>query len=239
MGSRLLTNKLGKSSWSVIHTARIHSFSKYVILKPRYPRLLNMRENRFISFKSMLKKPDAKKLKMQDNIPEHYQLIYRNTMYRYLYFAQILTTTTVVIVVLTLFMDGEIGTQINFENWKMKPKSFDSDALVFLSAFLVINTLLQVMINKMPIRIYNYPKRNHYIMVFYGNLPFTKARLSCKVNEIMKLEETGILPWKDSRYEIAEKRSIILMENFFRRPADLNIMLGYQPQDADDEDSQT
>lgn len=165
--------------------------------------------------------------KAKDNIPEHYELIYRNTMHRYFLMAQIVSAVSVVAISIAYIWQSEIQKP-NLDHWKNKPKTFETDMYMMTIGLILINVALQVILHRCPIRIYNNAPTNKYIMVFYDYLPFMKSRLSCQVSDIKKLKETGILPWSDSRYEILSARKVIMLENFFRRPADLNIMLGYQ-----------
>lgn len=191
----------------------------------------NYNQNKLISFFRAFKKPDAIKFKIKDNIPEQYDLIYRNGMDNYLLVAHIFTTTTAALVCISTLIESGSET-MKFEKWATKPKTTDSDMIIMVSAFIFFWVALQAIVAKMPIRIYNYPKLNKYILIFHGNIPLLKSTIHCNVSDFSKVRPRGILPWKDFTYEIENNRNVILIENYFRRPADLNIILGYQKYDS-------
>lgn len=194
----------------------------------------NVLQKSNLSYFNFSRKSGTNYYRIKDNVSDQYELIYRNGMHRYFLFAQIISSVSVIGVSVMYMWESEVKAP-KFENWKMVPKTFESDTYLILSAFILLNTVLQLALFKCPIRIYNNPNNDKYIMIFYKYIPFRTSRLSCKVRDITKLEETGILPWKNSSYQIQDSRTIIMLDNFFRKPADLNIMLGYQKHTVDND----
>lgn len=176
------------------------------------------------------KKATAEHLKIKDNVPDQYNLIYRNTMDKYLVTAQIISTSCALFLVLILLYIDSPKEKFRPKK-KDQPKHIENETQIFTAFLICFCVTLQAVISKLPIRIYNLPQQDKYLFVFYRSLPLATRNLTCVREEVIKLEETGILPWKDSRYELKNKQNVILLEPYFRRPADLNILLGYQKND--------
>lgn len=176
----------------------------------------------------LFKKPSTKTVKKLDCISDDYNLIYRNTMYRYLLVAQILSSLSTAVIVIFALSNFSGSSRSEFN--EVIPFYTDNEILFYVTCFITLTAIVQVMIAKLPLRIYNCPQNQKYKFVFYGVLPFKTKQTVCKVNEVIKLEESGFMPWRDSKYELLNKREIILFEHCFRKPVDLNIMLGYQKQ---------
>lgn len=60
--------------------------------------------------------------------------------------------------------------------------------------------------------------------MFEGNHPFTKTKVNFDRGDVKALPATGIMPWKDSRF-MMNTRSTILYEDYFRTPAELILMM--------------
>lgn len=59
-----------------------------------------------------------------------------------------------------------------------------------------------------------------YIAVFEGQLPMTKVKFPFNKGEIKELPPTGLMPWKEHRYMIKD-RSTIIFYDYFSRPIEL------------------
>ncbi|KAF2883046.1 hypothetical protein ILUMI_23123 [Ignelater luminosus] len=213
-------------------------FVRVFSMQPKCAPILNTKKNNLVfhrTFFQFFKRPNINTLKQIDGIPPEYILIYRNAMDRYLLSAQIVSTVSAIIVCAVVFFYSQWEFELNTQKWRMddQPNPMENEGFIYATCFVTLCVLLHLIVTKMPIRIYNYPRRQKYVFIFYGILPTTKKRVVCKVNEVIKLEENGLLPWKDSRYEIVQKQNIIMLEHFFRKPSDLNIMLGYEKQAED------
>lgn len=190
-----------------------------------------IREKSFIRF---FAKESVQSLKERDNVPDVFELIYRNKMSGYLRAAQIFSSICGSAVCLKLVLSNSWQITLDTDDWAQKPGSNKNDMYVYLWLFITFCVSMQFFVARMPLRIYNYPKQDEYLMIFYGPFPTMTRRLSCKAKEITK-QDAGILPWTESTYEVKNKTRVILIEHYFRRPADWNIMLGYQKNPENDE----
>ncbi|KAJ8929423.1 hypothetical protein NQ314_017872 [Rhamnusium bicolor] len=210
-----------------ITNANIHnlkSFEKAPILKNKLTLVIPKR-----SFFGWFKRPSKNQLKIADNVPDEYILIYRNTMDRYIFFAQLITTLSAFIIIVSSIIKHDLtNMELDFSSWTYPPRQTENEIYVYVAAFTCLVVILQVLVSRLPIRIYNLPQQKKYIFVIYGNYPFTQKKLTTKVGEIASLPETGISPWKNDRYIIKNQQTLILLDKYFRRPADLYIMLGVQ-----------
>ncbi|KRT83943.1 hypothetical protein AMK59_29 [Oryctes borbonicus] len=184
------------------------------------------------SFLRFFGKESMEKIKEKDNVPDVYQLIYRNTMSKYLLTAQIFSIALAGFVCVNLIV-SQAG-DVLYDTWRTTPGAVKNEVYVYMTVIILISVTMQLFVARMPLRIYHYPKQNQYTMISYGALPGTTRRLTYGLNELTRLE-SGVLPWTESSYEIKDQRKVILIEKYFRTPADLNIMLGYQkpPEDED------
>lgn len=184
------------------------------------------------------RKPSIHELKEKDGVPGDYKLIYRNKMDNYLWYIQMITTTTATLMVLKM-MSSE-GLNFKALPELINDKTFEqSDSFTLMTFFIVAVVLLQSLVYKMPIRIYNCPQLKKYQLVFYGNMPFTQKTFSCKAGEVIEYSQRSLSPWRDQRYLLNsdEKRIVYLFEQYFHRSADLHIMMGLQD-DPDFEDKE-
>ncbi|EFA12317.1 hypothetical protein TcasGA2_TC004218 [Tribolium castaneum] len=175
-------------------------------------------------------KPSQRDLKIADDIPDTYDLIYRNTMGRYVLGAQIITLLAGGAVLLGYALLSEYE---HFEGevtkWSPTSRATDDQEVIYAAFFVLFAISIQTMIRRVPIRIYKVPQTPKYISINYG--PFGKQRFSFKRGEVFHGKETGFLPWKENRYVVQTKkvkRNLIMLETYFRKPADMNIMLGEQ-----------
>lgn len=185
------------------------------------------------TFYSFWRKPSIEELRVKDKVPDQYKLIYKNSMDNYLLSTQIITTLSAAIVGLCLIVSDGIPYQLD-----NKAAAPDNSSIIFITAFALVVVLLQVLLSKIPVRIYSFPQKKKYLFVFYGNMPLTQKTFTCKVGDLIE-SSGGITPWKNSRYLLKsgnQRMTIFLLDDFFRRPADLFIMMGLQP-DPDTEDT--
>lgn len=218
---------------TIFNSLKIHTFNgtKTPILKTNSASIVSKR-----TFFKILRKPSKDDLRVLDNIPDHFKLIYRNNLERYILYTQIGTCVSIVIVVIfCIFFVGSPTKELKFlGEQKHVPRSTENEFEIYIAIFVTIVVLLQVMITKMPLRIYYCCKQKKYILILPTNLPFTNGRMTCKVGDLEKLPVQGILPWKDARFMLNDK-NIILIDDHFRRPADLWVMMGIQ-KDPDSEE---
>lgn len=191
------------------------------------------------NFYNLWRKPSIEELKLKDNVPDNWKLIYKNKLDTYLLFIQIVTTTTATLLALALLVTESNNNEDRWTNVTPDVKHYDSDFFVFLTAFLVIVVVLQSLLSKMPIRIYNHPNKKEYKMFFYGNIPFSQKSCTYRAGQIFEYTEEKQFPWDNLAYLLkineGDQRKLYLLEGYFRRPADLYIMMGLQSDpDADE-----
>lgn len=211
-------------------------------LHKRFLYVPNIRFRKHVEFKQELyyqkrsiynlwRKPSIEELKLKDNIPSNWNFIYKNKLDNYFLSAQILTTATASLLALALIF-SETRDVGNLGNTIQHVKHYESDYLVFFTGFVLFVVLLQVLLSKSPIRIYNNPQKKEYKMIFYGNVPFTTNSCDCKVGQIIEYPDESSLPWNNSAYllktDANNQRKLYLLEMYFKRPADLFIMMGIQ-----------
>lgn len=175
------------------------------------------------------RKPSNEELRIKDNISANYIMIYRNKMERYLFWTQIVTFSTATLIALKLMISPELVVKAPISTTDGMQLE-NSDIFLFVSAFMIVIVVLQLLLTKLPIRIYNCPQKKKYTLVFYGNIPFSVRNLTCKVGDLFE-SPTGITSWKNAKYNLKTEEfdmDIFLLEEYFRRPADLYIMMGVQ-----------
>lgn len=226
---RIISNKLKNGQNIFIYKGLC--YEKTILQKKP---LLNLGTSQKRNFFGFLRKPSIEELRIKDKVPENYKLIYRNKMDYYLLLSQMITTTTVSLMgIMLIFAKG-----IHVNSAIVKNASFEeNDAFIMLTVFIVSVVLLQVVLYKIPIRIYNFPQIKKYKVVFYGNIPLTHKTITCNAGELIDLPEGGTELLKNARYLLKSERTIYLFEYYFQRPADLHIMMGLQS-DPDIEDNE-
>lgn len=186
------------------------------------------------------RKSSIQDLKLKDNVPSNWNLIYKHKMKNYLLSVQLVTTATATLLAL-VYLFNEATDIHNLEEVTQNVKHYDSDYFMFFTAFTVIVVVLQVFLSKTPIRIYNNAQKKEYKMIFYGSVPFTQNSCTFKVGDIYEYPGKSSLPWNNSAYILKmdenNQRKLYLLEAYFKRPADLFIMMGIQ-KDPDVEDKQ-
>ncbi|RZC35168.1 hypothetical protein BDFB_008305 [Asbolus verrucosus] len=183
-------------------------------------------------FLKIFRKPSQRDLKIKDDIPDAFVMIYRNTMSKYIFGAQVISVIASSLVLLAIVTKSDYEDyKRDFEKWSPTSRTTPNEHLYYILFFVTFLVLLQVMVSRTPIRIYKVPQTPKYITVSYGNYFFTKEKYAFKRGEIHHMEERGFLPWRENMYAIekeTDRRTVILLDHYFRRPADLSIMLGEQ-----------
>ncbi|KAB0796814.1 hypothetical protein PPYR_10875 [Photinus pyralis] len=183
-------------------------------------------------FLKFFKRPSDAEVKIRDKIPSYFDVIYKNGMSKYLLLTRICTFGIVLCLCagalyINLFAPATTTKVIEWGNEQRKPQ--EEHLYVLLSGLLVICVVLHILVNTMPIRIYNFAEKGQYVFIFYGLLPTSRRAVFCKLNEVRKVESSSpLLPWRDHKFVIDKKCKVIMLEEYFRLPADYNILLGYQ-----------
>lgn len=211
-----------------------HSSTKRCSLKSNICSNQQLKRNLFTWFT----RQNPSTLKKQDKIPEEYKLVYKTTFDKYLIGCQWLTTTLVAILGFNILNDKSFVDIPLYDKFESKPRTAKNEIYVYMASFIGFIVILHLMMARIPARIYNHAATRRYIFVFYGNLPLSKKHLTCTINEVIKVDEYGIVPWRDCRYKIIKKghseNDVLLFDYYFRKPSDLNIMLGYEKDHIDE-----
>lgn len=184
---------------------------------------------RNISFQS-LRKPNIDKLKLSDNIPKQYELVYRCTMSSYLYAAQISATIGALFVIIVAILNYDSGNKydINLSGIDLHNIMHSEYQLTLFSAgFVLINIAVMILVSKFPVRIYFNAETKKYLGVVHGKIPKTKNILEFNAGDVKHTPKNGILPWNEYYYKLKNGQTIIMLDHYFRKPDDMNIMLGY------------
>lgn len=191
------------------------------------PNLIAKHNERF--FSSWFGKLSESTIKKNDKIDPEYKLVYNTTLDKYLVLGQIVTTTIGSALALTLAFCENITSVDSV------PTEPNMELVLFASSLCFCILVVHRIIARVPIRIYKSQITKEYVFICRGALPFSKNYFTCVANELRKVEEVSpFLPWKESTYKLVknnEERKLVLMDYYFKRPVDLNILLGYQKED--------
>lgn len=187
------------------------------------------------SFYNWFRKPSEAEYRYKDRISPEYKLIYNTTFDKYLVLGQIVTAVIGGIAFIVAILTGETFTTVATPNEPQNGPKFDSEFIVFVASLIVCIVIVQRMISIVPVRIYKSPITKEYVFVKRGVLPFSRKYFTCEANQLQKVEDASpIVPWNESTYKLVqghEQKKLVLLEYCFKRPADLNILLGYQKED--------
>lgn len=158
-----------------------------------------------------------------DSIPPNFTLIYRASIDNYLRACKHFSTFSLIagcgLGVYSYLSEADVST-INF---KLGPLVTDKTELyVFIGAFLLVNLVIRVTMYKLPIRIYKNAKE--YVAVFHEAIPFLKHRLFFNAGDVTQAPIKGILPWRETRYYLTNRRCILIPDGF-RSSSELFSML--------------
>lgn len=115
---------------------------------------------------------------------------------------------------------------------KIEPLDMDVDGrhlIPILVGLILLVILTNMLISRIPLRIYYTHKRGKYLFYFNGFVPDRMNKLEVKAGEIMYTpkESTSIFPFKDDLYTYEPTgQKYILFEHHFKVPIDLSIMQG-------------
>lgn len=171
------------------------------------------------------KKEDS--LKLKDSIPSRYELVYKAPMDTYMAVSQGISSVSLVAFLAFGISNVLSGNSFLFSSsMELGEDIFiqSSEQMVILTvAFMLANVGVQYVASSYPLRIYHYD--HTYISVFTGLLPLQIRTREFKSGDIKQATSTGIaMPWRDAKYVMGGK-SVFLLEDYFRRPADFTAML--------------
>lgn len=191
----------------------------------------------------IFKRRTVREIRLVDKPPKNYELIYRCGFDHYIltfqYFGFFAAVTSFVLV---------FYQSCRFHQLPPKKKEFLGESLVgeafavgrpitdaeneqmaILAAFVFVFCYVNFIIGRMPIRIYCYPQREKYLFYYYGVIPNQLKKVSLKAGEIKRSITKPMNPWNHDLYENTKTgQRLLLLENYFKCPADLYILLGLQ-----------
>ncbi|XP_054089183.1 uncharacterized protein LOC128922503 [Zeugodacus cucurbitae] len=178
--------------------------------------------NHFHNNKAVIKKRDF--FIKKDNVSSEYELIYRAPMETYISIAKNISTVTA-----TIISSAAIYSVTN--EYKITTPSFESMGLVshpndlwyFSFGFIAVTMVIRLFIAKYPLRIYG--GIDKYIAVYEPQLPFQSSKYVFNKGDVEEVF-SRFNPWNNCTYRLGNKTSLLL-NRYFRTPADYNQMLGY------------
>lgn len=181
------------------------------------------------SFFSFFRKPVTPQTLLQrDNIPNGFKLIYRSQMETYILFGQFISITTIITVGTTSFFSfRNDGSRLPSEYSEDKPlKTVEDQKVYFTIGLLILNIAVIIILPRIVQRMYLNEATKEFIGITPGLLPKMKTVFRFKPGDLRQ-QKHGILPWTQCIFKIKEGKKIILLEQCFRKPQDMNIMLGH------------
>lgn len=167
-------------------------------------------------------------LKLKDKISGRFHLIYRSPLNNYIAPLSILSTVTTVIVFSVCIYCAIKGYTLEEleRNTRYGTRTIVTtnryELVGFVFFFFTFNISVFLTVRRLPLRIYR--DNNDYVAVFNSAVPFLKRYIYFAKGQVVPLKQTGILPWKDSRFKINGSRAILFYQHF-RVPAELHQMV--------------
>ncbi|XP_062133001.1 uncharacterized protein LOC133843449 isoform X2 [Drosophila sulfurigaster albostrigata] len=160
-----------------------------------------------------------RKLLNDDNLPNHYQLIYRAPMENYVAWSKNVSTATVSIIGLLagyqfattsnmLDMTRQIDISILMSN--------ESDLYYFTVGFVLINLAIRAFVAMYPLRIYK--SSDKYVAVYGSQLPFGTIKNYFSRGEIAEYKNV-LNPWSHVMFKLGQRSSLLLVD-YFKTPVE-------------------
>ncbi|KAH8300142.1 hypothetical protein KR044_010513, partial [Drosophila immigrans] len=162
-----------------------------------------------------------RKLLNDDNLPDHYRLIYRAPMENYVSWSKNVSTGTVSVIGLLA------GYQLTTTSHVMGiAKQLDisilvsneSDLYYFTVGFLLINLAIRAFVAKYPLRIYK--SSDKYVAVYGSQLPFGTVKHYFERGEIAEYKNV-LNPWSHIMFKLGLRSSLLLVD-YFKTPAEFH-----------------
>jgi hypothetical protein len=171
-------------------------------------------------------------LKSIDKVPSEYALIYRAPMTSLMKVGQVISCFSI----LSL---GALGAykyithaMFNFsftfkmnELGKLEGTQIDGERFLWVIMFIIFNVGLFAITMKYPLRIYHHEGANSYICVLNNFFPLKTKNISFNAGGIRRHVPfmSSLIPWRDALFKVGN-RTLYIMENNFRTPADFSTM---------------
>jgi len=174
-------------------------------------------------------KTSEKKYRRKDKIDDSFSIIYKAPMEYYLATCNHVTTASALAI--GAFIAYKYVNRFEEVSTELKELEFtggiigvSDDELIYFAAGLVVICLsVRMILYKYPLRIYR-NQANKYIAIFEGYFPMTKTRMNFEKGSVKEMPPAGIMPWRDHRYMIKDRSTILYFE-YFKTPSELINMM--------------
>lgn len=191
----------------------------------------------------IFKKRTNNELRLVDNPPESCELVYRCTMDNMFYSFQHLGFYAAAILCLGVLIESN-----NMENYPVTEQdepemtssghvaiSTENQTHFMIAAFFFAYCIVVWFMTRVPVRIYYHPGTGQYWMYLLKALPSKVKVIKVGPGELKESTGTIFNLWKYDMYEHTQSGdSCLLLEEYFKYPADLYVMLGLQPERSED-----
>ncbi|KAM8713957.1 hypothetical protein ACLKA7_014163 [Drosophila subpalustris] len=162
-----------------------------------------------------------RQLQTADNLPEHFQLIYRAPLENYMTWTKNISTGTVTF--LSLLAGYQLATAMSFMNIvKQIDISFlvsnETDLYYFTAGFVLINLAVRAFVAKYPLRIYK--SADKYVAVYGSQLPIGIVKHFFDGGQIAEYRNV-LNPWSHIMFKLGQRSSLLLVD-YFKTPAEFH-----------------
>ncbi|XP_041973917.1 uncharacterized protein LOC121729460 [Aricia agestis] len=209
------------------------------ILRPlQYQYFLNFRDIRLISHHTQRFSEVEERYRQRDGMSRRWNLIYKAPMEGTLkYTSSYLTFSTVSVALGSLYYAAFMFDPLTMNDPVVVGDnvvivSDITEAGIYLGAFFLFHTAIKVLLSKYVVRMYK--DGDNYVAIFNGHWHNQIKKHKFHLNEFEKLNPTYVVTWGDARYGLGKKHGILL-DNYFKTPEYLNILLYKRKTDPEDE----
>jgi hypothetical protein len=173
------------------------------------------------------------KYKSIDKVPSEYELIYRAPMISYIKVAQITSSFSILSLCAVGAYKYITNPIIAFPSTfklnefnKLGDIELDNNLFLLVSGFIIFNIGIGAVTLRYPLRIYHHEEASSYICVMSRFLPITTKNITFHAGDVRRHISymSSLLPWRNALFKVGN-RTMFIMENNFRTPADFNTML--------------
>jgi len=173
------------------------------------------------------------RLKSVDKVPDGYELIYRAPMTSYVKLAHVTSSVSVLLLgvvgVYKYITNATFNVPLKFEGNEFNQLGdiqLDNDLTFLVSMFIMFNVGICAVTLRYPVRIYCHEEASSYICVLNRFLPLSTKNITFSAGDVRRHIPftSSLLPWRDALFKIGTK-TMFIMENNFRTPADFSAML--------------
>ncbi|XP_064541533.1 uncharacterized protein LOC135430692 [Drosophila montana] len=156
-----------------------------------------------------------------DNLPEHYQLIYRAPLEDYVTWTKNVSTGTVTVI--GLIAGCQLATTMSFMNIARKIDismlvSNETDLYYFAAGFVLINLAIRAFVAKYPLRIYK--SADKYVAVYGSQMPVGTVKHYFERGQIAEYKNV-LNPWSHIMFMLGRRSSMLLID-YFKTPAEFH-----------------